>query len=445
MIVMFMNCSPKAFQAVSGTKQPTQETAHTSPTVVVPQAVLNLQQDSMKVMERGLSEADLPTQLHQIEQVVEKVSPSESTIVAAAERTTNYLPLLENKRVAIVANQTSLVKGTHLADTLLSLGVSVKKVFAPEHGFRGEADAGTYVQNGKDVKSGLTVISLYGKNKKPAAADLNDVDVVLFDIQDVGARFYTYISTMHYVMEACAEQGKSLIILDRPNPNGHYVDGPILEPAFSSFVGMHPIPIVHGLTVGELALMINGEGWLPNGSSCSLTIVPCEGYSHSKFYELPIKPSPNLPNSRAIYLYPSLCLFEGTQVSVGRGTDKQFQVIGSPKYNYSFTFTPESKPGATNPPYMKQPCNGFDLSNHPIDELRQMRRIDLSWLIKLYKDYPEKENFFVPFFDKLAGNSLLQQQIKQGLTENQIRQTWQAGLNDFISKRKQYLLYEDVE
>lgn len=445
MLLMLMNCSPKAFQAVSGTKQPTQETAHTSPTVVVPQAVLNLQQDSMKVMERGLSEADLPIQLHQSEQVVEKVSPSESTIVAAAERTTNYLPLLENKRVAIVANQTSLVKGTHLADTLLSLGVSVKKVFAPEHGFRGEADAGTYVQNGKDVKSGLPVISLYGKNKKPAAADLNDVDVVLFDIQDVGARFYTYISTMHYVMEACAEQGKSLIILDRPNPNGHYVDGPILEPAFASFVGMHPIPIVHGLTVGELALMINGEGWLPNGSSCSLTIVPCEGYSHSKFYELPIKPSPNLPNSRAIYLYPSLCLFEGTQVSVGRGTDKQFQVIGSPKYNYSFTFTPESKPGANNPPYLKQPCKGFDLSNHPIDELRQMRRIDLSWLIKLYKDYPEKENFFVPFFDKLAGNSLLQQQIKQGLTENQIRQTWQAGLNDFISKRKQYLLYEDVE
>lgn len=368
-----------------------------------------------------------------------------NAIVTAAERIETYLSFLKAKRVAIVANQTSLVNDVHLTDTLLNLGINVVKVFAPEHGFRGDADAGKYVQNGKDLKSGLPVISLYGKNKKPSVSDLSDVDVVVFDIQDVGARFYTYISTMHYVMEACAEQGKWMVVLDRPNPNGHYVDGVVLKEEFASFVGMHPIPIVHGLTVGELAQMINGEGWLKNGVKCSLNVVPCSGYSHRTFYELPVKPSPNLPNSRAVYLYPSLCLFEGTQVSVGRGTDKQFQVIGSPKHNYPFTFTPESKPGATQPLFENTTCKGFDLSDLPLEELRRLRHIDLSWLIKLYRDYPAKSEFFIPFFDKLAGSAELQKQIKAGWTEEQIRMSWQTDLDIYKKKRKKYLLYEDME
>ncbi|HRK27299.1 MAG TPA: DUF1343 domain-containing protein [Chitinophagales bacterium] len=366
--------------------------------------------------------------------------------IPAAENWKSYANLLTNKRIALVVNQTSMVGKIHLTDFLLQQNIRVVKVFAPEHGFRGDADAGATIKNSRDVNTGLPVISLYGKNKKPLPDDLKDVDLVVFDIQDVGARFYTYISTMHYVMEACAEQNKEFVVLDRPNPNGFYIDGPILEPAYQSFVGMHPIPIVHGLTVGELALMINGEGWLANGERCNLTVVPCQNYTHQSFYELPIKPSPNLPNPRAIYLYPSLCFFEGAAVSVGRGTDKQFQLVGSPKsLAYSFAFTPVSKPGAASPVFMNETCYGIDLSDFPIDSLRSMRRINLQWLINFYQTYSVKDQFFNAFFNKLAGNDVLQQQIKDGLTEEDIRATWQWGLDQYKAKRRQYLLYPDFK
>lgn len=402
----------------------------------------------------------LPTNLFPPELPIEKVSGTETPntapidtvtpplfpiIQSGADRMSQYLPLLKYKRVALVVNQTSVVKTTHLADTLLSLDINIRKVFAPEHGFRGDADAGATIVNAKDAKTGLPIISLYGKNKKPTNTDLQDVDVVVFDIQDVGARFYTYISTMHYVMEACAEQNKELIVLDRPNPNGFYVDGPILEPEFTSFVGMHPIPVVHGLTIGELAIMINQEGWLANSIQCNLTIIPCLGYNHRYFYELPVKPSPNLPNIRSVYLYPYLCFFEGTNVSVGRGTDKQFQVLGSPKYKTGFTFTPKSKPGATKPMFENQACYGFDLSEIPLDTLRNLRRLDLSWLIRLYQVYPDKTQFFNSFFNNLAGNATLQQQIKAGLSESAIENSWQKSLTQYKLKRKKYLLYEDFE
>lgn len=366
-------------------------------------------------------------------------------VTVGAQRTAQYLPLLQNKRVALVVNQTSVIGSAHLADTLLSLGVQVIKVFAPEHGFRGDADAGAQIANAKDARTGMPLVSLYGKNKKPTAADLQDIDVVVFDIQDVGARFYTYISTMHYVMEACAEQNKEMIVLDRPNPNGHYVDGPVLDLRFRSFVGMHPIPVVHGLTVGELALMINEEGWLENGAHCNLTVIPCINYNHTTRYQLPIKPSPNLPNMQAIYLYPSLCLFEGAKVSVGRGTNKQFQVIGSPKYKYPFSFTPVSKPGATHPLFENELCFGFDLSNIPPDTLKYRKQLDLNWILRLYADYPDKPNFFSDFFNKLAGNSQLMEQIKSGLPMDSIRKSWQPQLQTYKQKRKRYLLYEDFE
>ena len=366
----------------------------------------------------------------------------------AADRINYYLPLLENKRIALVVNQTSTANGMHLVDALLSVGLDLKKVFAPEHGFRGDADAGETVRDGKDQQTGLPIVSLYGKHKKPTSADLADIDVVVFDIQDVGARFYTYISTMHYVMEACAENNKPLMILDRPNPNGHYVDGPLLNTAYKSFVGMHPIPIVHGLTVGELAQMINGEKWLAGKMTCNLQVIPCLGYTHTYKYELPIKPSPNLPNSKAIYLYPSLCLFEGTPVSVGRGTDLQFQVIGAPALRkLPYSFTPVSKPGAKTPPHQNTPCYGLDLSNMPTYQLQQSRQINLAWLLDFYKAYPDKDKFFNAdlFFDKLAGGTQLRQQIISGATESSIRQSWQADLKRYKQMRKQYLLYPDFE
>ncbi len=374
--------------------------------------------------------------------------PQQEPIQVGAERLDQYLPMLYNKRVGMVVNQTSMLGEMHLVDALLRQGIEVTKVFAPEHGFRGKADAGELVKNSRDIKTGLPIISLYGKNKKPSAEQLAGLDVLVFDIQDVGARFYTYISTMHYVMEAGAENGIPVLVLDRPNPNGHYVDGPILEPRFKSFVGMHPIPIVHGLTVGELAQMINQEGWLKNGVRCQLTVVPCLGYTHYAMYELPVKPSPNLPNIRSIYLYPSLCLFEGTRVSVGRGTNKQFQVIGSPDSNqFPYRFTPVSRAGAKYPKHEHKTCYGYDLTYISPNTLRRMTSLNLNWLIDLYQSSSNKANFFdrKDFFNKLAGTDQLVQQVMNGMSAAQIRASWQPAIVEYKEMRRRYLLYPDFE
>ncbi|WP_226388920.1 exo-beta-N-acetylmuramidase NamZ family protein [Penaeicola halotolerans] len=363
--------------------------------------------------------------------------PLSADIIVGAEQPERYLDLLIGKKVALVVNQTSTVKNKHLVDFLLLEGVLVNKVFAPEHGIRGQADAGATINNEIDEKTGLPIISLYGANKKPSKEALADVDIVIFDLQDVGARFYTYISTLHYVMEACAESGKKLIVLDRPNPNGDYIDGPILEKEFSSFVGMHPIPIVHGLTVGELAQMINGEKWLANKLSCDLTVIPVKNYTHQTAYSLPIKPSPNLPNDQAIRLYPSLCLFEGTDVSVGRGTDFPFQVYGFPDKAYGqFTFTPKAKTGATQPPHKDKLCYGEDLRKAPIKG-----QFSLSYLLKAYEASGRSEKFFNAFFDKLAGTDELKAQIIAGLSEEEIRFSWSEPLAAYQSMRKKYLIY----
>lgn len=365
-------------------------------------------------------------------------------IILAANRTETYLPLLKGKRVGIVGNQTSIMKNeagefTHVVDSLLALEVNLVKGFAPEHGFRGTADAGEAVEDGKDAQSGLPVISLYGDNKKPKAAQLEDLDVLIFDLQDVGTRFYTYISSLHYVMEACAENDVQLIVFDRPNPNGHYIDGPILETEFKSFVGMHPIPTVHGLTMGEYAKMINGKKWLKDGIQCDLEVIEMENYDHSKAYDLPVKPSPNLPNAQAINLYPSLCFFEGTNVNAGRGTDKQFQVFGSPFLDenyFDFTYTPQSKPGAKSPKHLGKECYGRDLS-----EIARVDQINLEWLIEAYENTANRDEFFNAFFTKLAGTKELQTQIEAGLSAKEIRDSWQQGLENFEVKRKQYLIY----
>lgn len=361
-----------------------------------------------------------------------------------AYRTDEYLPLLKGKSVAVVANQSSVIKNTHLVDSLISLKVSVKKVFCPEHGFRGLVDAGEKVATEKDVKTGLSIISLYGKNKKPAAADLKDVDVVIFDIQDVGVRFYTYLSTLHYVMEACAENNKQVIVLDRPNPNGHYIDGPVLEDAYKSFLGLHPVPIVYGMTIGEYAQMINGEGWLKGGVKCNLKVITISGYAHNDMFELGIRPSPNLPNMSSIYLYPSLGLFEGTQISVGRGTDLPFQIIGSPvleKANY--TFTPQPKPGAMEPKYKGIECKGHNLSEFGKEYMKDTKKIYLFWLMGTYANTADKSKFFDENFNYHSGNNTLQQQIKDGVKEEVIRKSWEPGIAKFKIVRKKYLLYTD--
>ncbi|MCB9186883.1 MAG: DUF1343 domain-containing protein [Flavobacteriales bacterium] len=362
-----------------------------------------------------------------------------------AERTEVYLPLVQGKSVGIVANQTSVVGKTHLVDTLLGLGINVKSVFAPEHGFRGNASAGAKISDSKDPKTGLPIVSLYGSNYKPEPEMLEGLDVVIFDIQDVGTRFYTYISTMSYMMEACAENGIEMLVLDRPNPNGHYVDGPVLKKGLSSFVGLHEVPVVHGMTVGEYAKMVNGEGWLKNNVNCNLTVVEMENYSRKKPYELPIAPSPNLPNQTAIYLYPSLCFFEGTEVSEGRGTDKPFQQFGYPKMpNGNTKFTPKSIDGVANYPKLEnKKCNGIDLSDIPLDSLRNKGQLNLEWLISTYQDYPEKDKFFkADFFDKLAGSSELRKQIISGKSAKEIRETWQTELIQFKMMRKKYLYYK---
>lgn len=389
------------------------------------------------------------------------ISATNTTVNASAEWTQKapivgankmnvLLPKLQNKRVGIVANQTSVVfkpdaTYTHLVDSLVALKVDVQTVFSPEHGFRGQADAGEIVKDGKDVKTGLPIISLYGKNKKPFPSQLENLDVVIFDVQDVGVRFYTYISTLHYVMEACAEANIPVIVLDRPNPNGHYIDGPILEKEFKSFIGMHPIPIVHGMTIGEYAKMINGEQWLANKVQCDLTVISVDNYTHQTHYSLPIKPSPNLPNDKAINLYPSLCLFEGTPISVGRGTNKQFQVIGTPEYflkRHLYSFTPKPNPGAKNPKHNGKECNGYNLTKEP-----RLSALNLEWLLEFYKthqQYAPKTPFFNKnkFFSKLAGTDKLQQQIESGMSEAEIKATWEEGLESFKKIRERYLIYK---
>ena len=360
-----------------------------------------------------------------------------------ADQTEKLIPLLNGKRTALVVNQTSVVGSTHihLLDTLLSLGIEVKKVFAPEHGFRGQADAGETVKNGRDVKSGLPILSLYGKNKKPTPTQLSDIDVVVFDIQDVGARFYTYISTMHYVMEACAKSNKQLIVTDRPNPCD-YVDGPIRELSKKSFVGMHPIPVLHGCTVGELAQMINGEGWLKGKMKCKLTVIPVEGWKHGEPYSLPIKPSPNLPNDQSIALYASLCPFEGTSVSVGRGTYMPFQIYGSPVLSSSYSFTPKSLPGFDkNPLHKDTPCYGKDLR-----KAETPQGLTLSYVIDAYLAYRKAgktEAFFTrpSWFDLLMGTNKVRLGIIAGKDEATIRSEWQKELNQYKEMRKKYLLY----
>lgn len=365
-------------------------------------------------------------------------SAKHTHVMVGADQLDVLLPLLQKKNVALVVNHTSLVGNTHLADTLISSGVKVRKVFAPEHGFRGAAADGEKINDGVDAKTGLSIVSLYGSNRKPTADQLADIDIVIFDIQDVGTRFYTYISTMHYVMEACAEQGKEMIILDRPNPNGNYVDGPLRVPELKSFVGMHPIPIVHGLTVGELAGMINGERWLENGVKCKVKVIPVKNWKHADNYSLPVKPSPNLPNDQAVRLYPSLCLFEGTVISVGRGTQTPFLIIGNPEFkDMSFSFMPKPIPDMSNePPHEGKTCYGLDLR-----EVKVEPRIDLKYLLDFYKKYSDKKKFFIGSFDRLAGTPELKEQIRKGWTEEQIRATWQEGLKHYRTVREKYLLY----
>jgi uncharacterized protein YbbC (DUF1343 family) len=374
------------------------------------------------------------------------VSFYDETIIVGAEKMEIYLPWLKDKKVAIVSNQTTVVNKTHLVDTLLSLGVKIKKVFSPEHGFRGIASAGEKVKSGKDKKTGLPIVSLYGKNKKPTQNQLSDVDIVIFDIQDVGVRFYTYISTMHYVMEACAENNKELIILDRPNPNGFYIDGPVLEKEFKSFVGMHPIPVVHGLTVGELAQMINGEGWLNNSIKCDVKIVKASNYEHIDYYKLPVAPSPNLPTMSAIYLYPSLCFFEGTDVSVGRGTDLPFQILGSPSIkNTNYKFLPTSRVGASSPKHKDKDCYGYDLSLFGDFYLREIKGLYLFWMQDILKSYDSNESFFTrpKFFNLLAGTDKLLHQFEKKIPLKQIKMSWEDDLVKYKKTRKKYLLYKD--
>lgn len=390
-------------------------------------------------------------------------SKADKPIIVGANQTEAYLPFLNGKRVGIVANQTSVIfkekdsiflvdpetmeetfekefyNNTHLVDSLISLNVNVKKVFSPEHGFRGTADAGEHVDNGIDKKTGVPLISLYGKQKKPK--DFDEIDIVIFDIQDVGVRFYTYISTLHYIMESCAENNITLIILDRPNPNGQYVDGPTLEKEHQSFLGMHPIPLVHGMTIGEYAQMINGEKWLPNGAQCNITVIPCKNYDHDMPYSLSIRPSPNLPNDQSIKLYPSLGLFEGTNINAGRGSEFQFQRYGAPFLNpktMTFTYTPQSNFGAKYPKHKDKLCYGEDLSN-----VSATNEMTLKWIIKSYQNSTDKSLFFnTNNFTKHAGTTKLQKQIESGMNEAEIKLTWQKNLDSFKKIRAKYLIYK---
>ena len=367
-----------------------------------------------------------------------------SPVLSGAQQMDKYLTLIRDQKMALVVNHTSLVGDTHLLDTLLSQGTEmsgVMKVFVPEHGFRGNFDAGQEVENGRDPVTGIPVVSLYGKHKKPLPEDLEGVDLVLFDIQDVGTRFYTYISTLHYVMEACAEHDVPLVVLDRPNPNGGYVDGPILEPEFTSFVGMHPIPVVYGLTIGELARMINGEGWLEGGIQCDLTVIPCAHYHHGDPVSMAVRPSPNLASDHAIALYPSTCFFEGTVVSEGRGTPMPFEVYGHPDLQGNFSFTPVSIPGASMYPKLKgRRCFGEDLRSFLPGG--GWNRLYLEFIMNAYQEFPRKEEFFTPYFEKLAGTAELRWQIQEGWDETRIRASWKPELDNYMKMREKYLIYD---
>jgi uncharacterized protein YbbC (DUF1343 family) len=375
-----------------------------------------------------------------------------ASVTVGAERTSEYFDLLKGKRVGVVGNQSSMVSEIHLVDTLINSNIDLVKVFSPEHGFRGKADAGEKVKDGIDPKTGLPVISLYGKNKKPTASQLSDIDVLLFDIQDVGARFYTYISTLHYVLEAAAENKKQVIVLDRPNPNGHYVDGPILKEGFESFVGMHPVPVVHGMTIGEYAHMINGEGWLAGQVKADLTVISCEGWDHNEFYEVPIAPSPNLPDMKAIYWYPSLCFFEGTFVSIGRGTDIPFQCVGHPDFEVDvledlFSFKPLPNEGSSKPKLEGETCYGYDLSKWEVKEIRDQRSLNLSYLEEFYQKLGSNDDFFLAngFIDLLYGNAGLRKDLKTGKSISEVKNSWKPDLDVFMEIRAKYLLYEDFE
>jgi len=366
---------------------------------------------------------------------------SQDILRTGAEQIEAYDSLIKTKNIGLVVNQTSMIGKSHLVDTLLSRSINIIKIFSPEHGFRGKADAGEKIEDNTDPETGIKLISLYGKNKKPQKSQLSNIEVMIFDIQDVGVRFYTYISTLHYVMEACAEQNIKLIVLDRPNPNAHYIDGPVLDTAFRSFVGMHPVPIVHGMTIGEYAKMINGEGWLKNNIKCNLFVIKCKNYTHMTQYSLPVRPSPNLKDSIAIALYPSLCLFEGTCISVGRGTNAPFTMFGHPKIKGTFSFTPRPIEGAKNPKLETKLCYGKDLSLFEIP----MQSLNLNWLIESYDQFKNKKTFFNSFFNKLAGNNTLKNDIIAGKSENEIKKTWGKPLEEFKRKRKKYLLYPDLK
>jgi uncharacterized protein YbbC (DUF1343 family) len=378
------------------------------------------------------------------------VAPGNS-LKTAAEQTDKYVPYLKGKRVAMLANQTSIIGKTHLVDSLKTLGINIVKVFGPEHGFRGNASAGTAIADETDVSNGIPVISLYGKKNKPTKEDLADVDIMVYDLQDVGCRFYTNINSLSRLMEACYENGKELLILDRPNPNGYLVDGPILDMKFKSGIGMFPLPISHGLTVGEFAQMANGEGWLTNKVKCNLKIIKVANYNHDMPYVLPVSPSPNLNTQQAILLYPSTCLFEGTYLNHGRGTYFPFTVIGSPELRgkYQFTFTPTGIKGmAETPLFMNQVCYGLDLRKFDVALLRKKKQVNLQWIMELYKNSPYKEKFFnsrlskeMGVIERLAGSALFRQQIIDGISEKKIRETWEPGLTEYKAMRKKYLLY----
>ncbi len=364
----------------------------------------------------------------------------QNKILPGIYQTEEYFHLIKNKKIGLVVNHSSIINNTHLVDTLLSCNFKVVKIFSPEHGFTGKLDAGKHVKNEK-LSSNIEIVSLYGKKKKPDKKDLEDIEIMIFDIQDVGVRFYTYISTLHYVMEVCAENNVPLILLDRPNPNGFYVDGPVLKTEYSSFVGLHPVPVVYGMTIGEFSLMINGEKWLSNNLICDLTIVKCKNYTHDSLYKLPVSPSPNLKSMQAIYLYPSLCFFEGTIMSIGRGTEFPFEVIGHPDYpDKNFYFIPKSMPGAKQPLYMGIKCYGIDLRNA---DFYKSKQINLSLLISTFKKMGSKNSFFNNYFKYLAGTNELYLQILNNLQENEIRKSWQKDIEKFKKIRQKYLLYPD--